>query len=253
MPLARSVRASSMPPVWRGLYDRLPPPRVIRVDELGPIAVKTYPGAECKARPECDCYEPDDGGDDGRGGSEPLSNRPRERPAPRSPRSGTHGPPRLTGKVVQQSPSDRWLHTQDNLSIHTSKQTRRALAAWTEIQVQLPPKATPSQIRASAEPHRALVEPTPDPGINGPLVCIYGRTGAGATRGWCRLECSPAPLSLEESLATGRNARNSRSSLINRQSTDERRSKELAERIAQAPADSARRTRFHWADWAPRA
>jgi hypothetical protein len=40
------------------------PLRVIRVDELGPIAVKTYPRAECTARPECDCYEPDGGGDD---------------------------------------------------------------------------------------------------------------------------------------------------------------------------------------------
>jgi hypothetical protein len=52
--------------------------------------------------------------------------------------------------VVQQSLSDRWLLTEDNLSIdnlfiHTSKQTRRALMARPEVQVQLLSKVTPSE------------------------------------------------------------------------------------------------------------
>jgi hypothetical protein len=93
---------------------------------------------------------------------------------------------RLIEQVVQQYRSDRRLliegnRSMDNRSIHTSKQTRRALTAWPEIQVQLLPKATPSEERASTEPHRDLVETTPEPGIEGPPVCINGGTGAGAT------------------------------------------------------------------------
>jgi hypothetical protein len=65
-------------------------------------------------------------------------------------RRDSRDPIRLIEQVVQQSPSDRWLLTEDNLSIdnlsiHTSKQARRALTEGPEIQVQLLSKATPSK------------------------------------------------------------------------------------------------------------
>lgn len=67
--------------------------RVICIDEFGPIAVNTDPGAEWTARPGRARYEPDDGRRVPRGGSTPLSNRPRDRPESRSPRSGTAAVP----------------------------------------------------------------------------------------------------------------------------------------------------------------
>jgi hypothetical protein len=62
----------------------------------------------------------------------------------------SHGPIRLTEQVVQQYRSDRWLLIEDNLStdsrsIHTSKQTRRALMARSGVQAQLHSKVTPSE------------------------------------------------------------------------------------------------------------
>jgi hypothetical protein len=137
--------------------------------------------------------------------------------------------------VVHQYRSDRWLLIEDNLStdnrsidnrsidnrsIHTSKQTRRALTAWPDIQVQLLPKAAPSKGRALAEPHPALVETTPEPGIEGLPVCIYGGTGAGATEQALRSRryAGLLPIGMLTRVPiAGRNARNSRSSLINRQ------------------------------------
>jgi transposase len=55
----------------------------------------------------------------------------------------TCGHIQLIEQVVQQYRSDRWLLIEDNLSIHTSQQTRLALTAWPEIQVQLLPKYAP--------------------------------------------------------------------------------------------------------------
>ena len=37
-------------------------------------------------------------------------------------------------------PADRWLIIEDNLSIHVSRHTRLALAAWPEMQLQFIPK-----------------------------------------------------------------------------------------------------------------
>jgi transposase len=43
-------------------------------------------------------------------------------------------------QVICQFPADRWLIVEDNLSIHKSRQTRLALAAWPEIRMQFIPK-----------------------------------------------------------------------------------------------------------------
>jgi len=41
----------------------------------------------------------------------------------------------LLEKVLSELPAERWLIIEDNLSIHASRQTQLALAAWPEIQV----------------------------------------------------------------------------------------------------------------------
>jgi len=46
----------------------------------------------------------------------------------------------LLEKIITQFPADRWLIIEDNLSIHASRQTRLALSAWPEIQIQFIPK-----------------------------------------------------------------------------------------------------------------
>jgi transposase len=135
----------------------------------------------------------------------------------------TCGHIQLIEQVVQQYRSDRWILIEDNLSIHTRKQTRLALTAWPGIQVQLLPKYAP---------WLNLIEPWLKQLRN---RALKGRRFASteereqALRSRRSAELLPIGMLTRAPIA-GRNARNSRSSLINRQSTDERRSKELAER-----------------------
>jgi transposase len=119
-----------------------PPPRtrVICVDEMGPIAVKTYPGEEWQMGPNRATFEPDYG----RRGKlwihaafEPATGQAAIIMSP-SRDSASHI--QLLEKIVSEFPTDRWLIIEDNLSIHTSRQTRLALAAWPEIQIQFIPK-----------------------------------------------------------------------------------------------------------------
>jgi transposase len=119
-----------------------PPPRtrVICVDEMGPIAVKTYPGEEWKMGPNRATFEPDYG----RRGKlwihaafEPATGQATMIMSP-SRDSTSHI--QLLEKTVAEFPADRWLIIVDNLSIHTSRQTRLAVAAWPEIQIQFIPK-----------------------------------------------------------------------------------------------------------------
>ena len=107
---------------------------------MGPIAVKTYPGEEWKAGPNRATFEPDYG----RRGKiwihaafEPATGQAAIIMSP-SRDSASHI--QLLEKVVIEFPSDRWQIIEDNLSIHTSRQTRLALAAWPEIQIQFIPK-----------------------------------------------------------------------------------------------------------------
>jgi transposase len=46
----------------------------------------------------------------------------------------------LLEKIFVEFPADRWLIIEDNLSIHTSRQVKLALAGWSEVQVLFIPK-----------------------------------------------------------------------------------------------------------------
>lgn len=113
---------------------------MICVDELGPIAVKTYPGEEWKFGPNRATFEPDYGRRGKvwvHGAFEPASGQGTILMSP-SRDSASHI--QLLEQVIVTFPSDRWLIIEDNLSIHISRQTRLALAAWPEIRVLLIPK-----------------------------------------------------------------------------------------------------------------
>jgi len=113
---------------------------VICIDELGPLAVKTYPGEEWKLGPNRATFEPDYGRRGKlwvHGAFEPATGQATILISP-SRDSASHI--QLLERMVQAFPADRWLIIEDNLSIHTSRQTQLALCAWPEIQVQFIPK-----------------------------------------------------------------------------------------------------------------
>ncbi len=120
--------------------NRVPGVRTICLDEFGPLAVKTYPGAESKLGPHRATFGPDYGR---RGVAwvhsafEPASGRATfilsdQREA------ACHI--RLMEQVLTVSPADRWLLMEDNLSTHHSRDVQTALLAWPEIQIQFLPK-----------------------------------------------------------------------------------------------------------------
>ena len=114
--------------------------RVICVDELGPIAVKTYPGEEWKSGPGRATFEPDYGRRGKvwvHGAFEPATGQASILMSP-SRDSASHI--QLLEQIVQDFPSQQWLIIEDNLTIHKGRQTRLALAAWPEIRVQFLPK-----------------------------------------------------------------------------------------------------------------
>jgi transposase len=110
------------------------------VDEMGPIAVKTYPGEEWKVGPNRATFEPDYG----RRGKlwihaafEPTTGQAAMILSP-SRDSASHI--QLLEKIMTEFPAERWLIIEDNLSSHKSRQTQLALAAWPEVQIQFIPK-----------------------------------------------------------------------------------------------------------------
>ena len=113
---------------------------MICIDEMGPIAVKTYPGEEWKSGPGRATFEPDYGRRGKvwvHGAFEPATGKATIVMSP-SRDSASHI--QLLEQVITQFPSDRWLIIEDNLSIHKSRQTRLALAAWPEMRIQFIPK-----------------------------------------------------------------------------------------------------------------
>jgi hypothetical protein len=113
---------------------------VICVDELGPLAVKTYPGEEWKLGPERATFEPDYGRRGKlwvHGAFEPASGQGE---LVFSDRRDSASHLKLMEQIVTQFPAERWLIIEDNLSIHTSRQVQIALLAWPELQVQFIPK-----------------------------------------------------------------------------------------------------------------
>lgn len=118
----------------------LPCTRVICLDEPGPWAVKTYPGAEWKVGTRRATFEPDYGRRGmlwAHGAFEPATG---QGTLVLSDTRDSASHMRLLEQVMLQFPTDRWLLIEDNLSTHTSREVRMALLAWPEIQVQFLPK-----------------------------------------------------------------------------------------------------------------
>jgi transposase len=113
---------------------------VICIDELGPLAVKTYPGEEWHPGRHRATFEPDYGRRGKlwvHGAFEPASGQVTILTSPGRD-SASHI--QLLEKMMTEFPADRWLLIEDNLVIHTSREVRLALASRPEIQIQLLPK-----------------------------------------------------------------------------------------------------------------
>jgi len=94
---------------------------VICIDELGPLAVKTYPGEEWKPGPNRATFEPDYGRRGKlwvHGAFEPATG---QAAIVMSPSRDSVSHIQLLERMVQVFPADRWLIIEDNLSIHTSR------------------------------------------------------------------------------------------------------------------------------------
>ena len=110
------------------------------LDELGPLAVKTYPGEEWKPGRNRATFEPDYGRRGKlwvHGAFEPVTGQATILLSP-SRDSVSHI--QLLEKIITEFPADQWLIIEDNLSIHTSRETRLALTAWPEVRIQFIPK-----------------------------------------------------------------------------------------------------------------
>jgi len=57
-----------------------------------------------------------------------------------TPQRDSAGHVQLLEQMMTTFPAQRWLVIEDNLSVHTDRQTRLALAAWPEVQIQFIPK-----------------------------------------------------------------------------------------------------------------
>ena len=107
---------------------------------MGPIAVKTYPGEEWKLGRNRATFEPDYGRRGKlwiHGAFEPATGQV---VTILSPRRDSASHIQLLEQILVEFPADRYLIIEDNLSTHTSRQTRLALTAWPEVQVQFIPK-----------------------------------------------------------------------------------------------------------------
>ncbi|MCB9432156.1 MAG: IS630 family transposase [Ardenticatenaceae bacterium] len=114
--------------------------RVICVDEMGPIAVKTYPGEAWQQGSNRATFEPDYGRRGMvwvHGAFEPATG---QAAIVLSPKRDSVSHIQLLEKVITEFPSQRWMIIEDNLSTHSSRETQLALTAWPEIQVQFTPK-----------------------------------------------------------------------------------------------------------------
>jgi transposase len=113
---------------------------VICIDELGPLAVKTYPGEEWHLGEHRATFEPDYGRRGKlwvHGAFEPATGQATILTSPGRD-SASHI--QLLEKAMSEFPAERWLFIEDNLVIHTSREVRLALASRPEIQIQFLPK-----------------------------------------------------------------------------------------------------------------
>ena len=129
---------------------------MICIDELGPIAVKTYAGEEYVPARRRATFEPDYGRRGivwAHGAFEPATG---QATLVLSGRRDSASHIQLLEQVVTEFPSEsasssgsssgsssassRWLLIEDNLSTHHSRDVKTALLAWSEIQVQFIPR-----------------------------------------------------------------------------------------------------------------
>lgn len=113
---------------------------MICIDELGPIAVKTYAGEEYLPGERRATFEPDYGRRGivwAHGAFEPSTG---QATLVLSGRRDSASHIQLLEQVITDLPSERWLLIEDNLSTHHSRDVKTALLAWPEIQVQFIPK-----------------------------------------------------------------------------------------------------------------
>jgi transposase len=114
---------------------------VICLDELGPLAVKTYPGESYVPHGRRATYEPDYGRRGKlwvHGAFEPATG---EAALTFSTRRDSASHIALLEQVVTLFPSDRLLLIADNLSTHHSRDTHAALLAWPDVRLQFLPTA----------------------------------------------------------------------------------------------------------------
>ena len=112
---------------------------MICLDELGPLAVKTYPGADYVPAGQRATYEPDYGRRGKlwvHGAFEPATG---EATLTFSARRDSASHIALLEQVVMAFPSDRLLLIEDNLATHRSRDTQAALLAWPEVHLQFLP------------------------------------------------------------------------------------------------------------------
>jgi len=114
--------------------------RVLCVDELGPLAVKSYWGATWQVGEGRATFEPDYGRRGllwVHGAFEPATG---QAAILLSPKRDSDSHLALLERIVTEFPAQRWLIIEDNLSIHHSRDVKTALLAWPEIQIQFIPK-----------------------------------------------------------------------------------------------------------------
>ena len=112
---------------------------MICLDELGPVAVKTYPGADYVRRGRRATHEPDYGRRGllwVHGAFEPATG---EAALTFSARRDSASHIALLEHVVASFPSERLLLVEDNLSTHKSRDTHAALLAWPDVRLQFIP------------------------------------------------------------------------------------------------------------------
>lgn len=113
---------------------------MICIDELGPLAVKTYPGEEWKAGPYRATFQPDYGRRGKlwvQGAFEPATG---QATIVTSSARDSASHIQLLDRMMRDFPADRWLIIEDNLVTHSSREVKLALAAWPEVQIQFIPK-----------------------------------------------------------------------------------------------------------------
>ncbi len=114
--------------------------RTICLDELGQLTAKTYPGSEWVLGKSRATFEADYGRRGKvwvHGAFEPATG---EATFVLSSRRDSASHIQLLEKAIQTFPADRLLIIEDNLSTYHSRDTRNALAAWSEIQILFLPK-----------------------------------------------------------------------------------------------------------------